>query len=385
MTIQESSLCEPYQELDSVWSAIKESQAPLFLFGGGAVNSPSFKLVIEVLIEKNIPYVASLKGSEKIESSNCFLGMIGAYGTRAANYAVQNCDLLVVVGSRLDVRQTGAKTDLFAKNAKIIQVDIDENQLNNRVNCAQNINIASECFFKRILEASISKANQFWLSRLTSLFEKTFVDEYFDWSVSPFKLFSSLNESFKNNPVQFVADVGNNQMWAAHTLRIVDRQAIHYSGGLGAMGFAIPTALGLHYATGEQVVVITGDGGAQLNIQELDIIARENLPVLIVVFNNYSLGMVRGFQEMYFEGRNSSTFWNGYSSEFVRIGEAYNIESIAVDSVDSFVVHVNKFINLNKPYLIEIVMPDARECRPRLEFGRAIDQQLPLINCDVNL
>ena len=142
------------------------------------------------------------------------------------------------------------------------------------------------------------------------------------------------------------------------------------------MGFAIPAAIGACNAGNKPVIVITGDGGAQLNIQELDIIARDQLPVLIIVLNNHSLGMVRGFQEMYFEGRNSSTYWNGYTSQFKAIGEAYGISSTVVSTHEEFAAQVGMFIESPRPALIELMMPDARECRPRLEFGRSIDQQL---------
>jgi acetolactate synthase-1/2/3 large subunit len=192
-------------------------------------------------------------------------------------------------------------------------------------------------------------------------------------------LFNCLNEKFKDKPVQYVADVGNNQMWAAHTLRINKNQACHHSGGLGAMGFALPTGIGLHYATNEAVVVITGDGGIQLNIQELDIIAREGLPVMIVLMNNYSLGMVRGFQELYFDGRNSSTYWGGYGCDFQKISQGYQTNSVRVDSFQGFEAAVSQFIKNPTPLLVEVIMQDARECRPRLEYGNTLDQQSPQI------
>jgi acetolactate synthase I/II/III large subunit len=168
-------------------------------------------------------------------------------------------------------------------------------------------------------------------------------------------------------------------MWAAHTLRINRNQACHHSGGLGAMGFALPTGIGLHYATNDAVVVITGDGGIQLNIQELDIIAREGLPVMIVLMNNYSLGMVRGFQELYFDGRNSSTYWGGYGCNFQKIAQGYQINSVKVDSLQGFESAVSQFIKNPTPLLVEVIMQDARECRPRLEFGKTLDQQSPQI------
>ena len=123
------------QECDELIEYLNQSKKPLFLFGGGAANSRALPSFIENLSSANIPYVSSLKGSEKVFATDSYFGMIGAYGTRAANYALQNCDLLVVLGSRLDVRQTGAKVEEFAKNAKIIQVDLDKSQLSNRVKC----------------------------------------------------------------------------------------------------------------------------------------------------------------------------------------------------------------------------------------------------------
>lgn len=192
-------------------------------------------------------------------------------------------------------------------------------------------------------------------------------------------MFSTFNELAEGQALDYVVDVGNNQMWAAHTLRLGSHQAMHHSGGLGTMGFAIPTAVGACIAGGKPVVVITGDGGAQLNIQELDIIARERLPILTVVLNNHSLGMVRGFQEMYFEGRNSSTYWDGYTSQFQALGAAYGIDSRSLNDLETLKVAVAEFLANGKPMLIEVLMPDARECRPRLEFGRPINEQSPLL------
>jgi acetolactate synthase-1/2/3 large subunit len=369
---------------NDIFYELGKSKNPLFLIGGGAVNNSSFIKWLDCIANTHLPYVASLKGAEKVKATDCYFGMIGAYGTRTANFAVQNCDLLIVIGSRLDVRQTGSQPVDFARKAKIIQIDIDCNQLNNRVNCDFAYNVNAEAFFDQFLKEKINAKETWknWHKELLTNFSKTFANEYTDWSVSPFNIFEVLNKKMNGSKVHYVADVGNNQMWAAHTLRMNEGQCGHHSGGLGAMGFAIPTAIGIHYGSQCPVVVITGDGGAQLNIQELDIIAREQLPILIIVMNNFSLGMVRGFQEMYFDGRNSSTYWNGYSSKFEKLGLAYNINSIAVTTVEDFSKQVDNFLDSELPYLIEVIMPDARECRPRLEFGKPIDQQMPTLSVE---
>ncbi|MGU5817627.1 thiamine pyrophosphate-binding protein [Aeromonas hydrophila] len=364
----------------SVFKRLSQAKKPLFLIGGGAVNADTFPLWQQRVARMGIPHVASLKGSEKCQSLQGYYGVIGSYGTRTANYAIQNCDLLVVLGSRMDVRQTGSDTNDFARNADIIQIDIDAAQLANRVKAELDINTDCENFFscfedKLAYDLVMSDG---WVSELNQHWSDNYIDEYQDWSISPFEICKKLEKSFKSVPVHYVADVGNNQMWAAHSILLNQGQAIHHSGGLGAMGFAIPTAIGVAYATREPVVIMTGDGGAQLNIQELDIIARERLPVLTIIFNNESLGMVRAFQEMYFDGRNESTYWNGYSSSFCSLGRAYNIISFSTSNIDEFESLLLRFSSNPEPMLIEVLMSDARECRPRLSFGHPIDKQFPL-------
>ena len=366
------------EKFQTLLEELNKAQKPLFLIGGGAVNSSLLMDFVDALSDSNIPYVSSLKGSEKVHATDLYFGMIGAYGTRTANYAIQNCDLLIVLGSRLDVRQTGAKTEQFAKNAKIVQMDLDGSQLNNRIKC-ESIHVNIDDFLQFYLTQDLTQKTSDWKNELHKKQAKLFVDEYNDWTISPFQLFSILNKKFTDTPVQYVADVGNNQMWAAHTLQLQKGQACHHSGGLGAMGFALPTGIGLHYATNDPVVVITGDGGIQLNIQELDIIARERLPVMVILLNNYSLGMVRGFQELYFDGRNSSTYWGGYSCDFQKISLGYRTNSIQVSSLADFERAVKQFIETPAPLLIEVIMNDARECRPRLEYGNALDKQSPQV------
>jgi acetolactate synthase-1/2/3 large subunit len=366
-------------DLDFIINKLQNAKKPLLLIGGGAVNSSGFQKWLEQIELRGIPYVASLKGAEKIKASDLYLGMLGAYGTRAANHAVQNCDLLLVLGSRMDVRQTGAQPEDFARNAEIIQIDLQEGQLNNRVIADFSYQIELSEYFSRFSPLQIPVNNDWsvWTALLKEKFRVTFIDEYTTWNLSPFGLFTQLNKLTERVALDYILDVGNNQMWAAHTLRLNAQQAMHHSGGLGSMGFAIPAAIGACYAGKKPIIVITGDGGAQLNIQELDIIARDKLPILTIVMNNHSLGMVRGFQEMYFEGRNSSTYWNGYTSQFKKIGEAYRVESKTIISMQAFSSALESFLESPRPLLLEVSMSDARECRPRLEYGRAIDQQSP--------
>jgi acetolactate synthase-1/2/3 large subunit len=202
-------------------------------------------------------------------------------------------------------------------------------------------------------------------------------DEYSDWKISPSALFKKMNNAFAGNPVDFVCDVGNHQMWAAQSLRLSAGQAVHYSGGMGAMGFAFPAALGIAIQSQHKVVVITGDGSMQINIQELDTLRRMGLDVTIIVMNNAALGMVKNFQDMYFDGRNQSTK-KGYSSPpFADIATAYGVAAQRIDSVAEMDRIISMLPGHNGPLLIEVMMEDATECRPRLAFGSRLDEQYP--------
>jgi acetolactate synthase I/II/III large subunit len=219
-----------------------------------------------------------------------------------------------------------------------------------------------------------------WLQSLAIQRDRAQANEYADWTISPSEIFKKLNRALANQPVDFVCDVGNHQMWAAQSLRLSPNQAVHYSGGMGAMGFALPAALGIAIQSKNKVVVITGDGSLQINIQELDTLNRLGLDLTIIVLNNSVLGMVKNFQDMYFDGRDQSTK-KGYSSpSFSAIATAYGIEAHRATGAAETEHLLNLITNHKGPLLIEIMMEGATECRPRLAFGSKLDEQFPKLN-----
>lgn len=376
----ETSISDLYYETASINNDLINASKPLVLFGGGAVNDDLLPDFLEKLNLLNVPYVASLKGCEKIIKSTNYLGMIGSYGKRVANYAIQHCDLLLVIGSRLDVRQTGSDCEDFARNARIIQIDIDEHQLNNRIKADKSLHMDTHTFYKEFIKLNTEltdKSN--WIELLLDKEQFYHMDEYTEFKLNPFNIFNLINEKFKGVTVQFVCDVGNNQMWAAHSIQLDIYQKMHHSGGLGAMGFSIPTSLGVQLASGAPVISFSGDGGAHLNIQEIDIIARENLPILIIVLNNKALGMVKNFQDMYFDCRNQSTYWEKYSCDFVQIGKGYNLRSEKIRNLDQLSTAIDHFLSNPQPMLLEIDIESVNECRPRLSFGDKLDSQSPTL------
>ena len=365
--------------LNNLESFCQEAKRPLICIGGGARWADGMDEWLSNADSFGIPYVSTLMGHERVTAANHYFNMIGSYGNREANWAVQNCDLLIVIGARLDVRQTGADTADFARNARIVQIDIDPAQLNNRVLADLNICTSAAIFFNEfsIKTDTFPKLASSWLVDLLKKRDQAQSNEYKDWVISPSEVFKKLNHYLANHKVDYVCDVGNHQMWAAHSLRLSPNQAVHYSGGMGAMGFALPAAIGIAVQSQNKVVLITGDGSLQINIQELDTLNRLGLDMTIIVMNNMVLGMVKNFQDMYFDGRDQSTR-KGYSSPvFVDIAKAYGIKAQRVFNIAEMDNALSAIVDQKGPILIEVMMDGATECRPRLAFGSKLDEQFP--------
>jgi acetolactate synthase I/II/III large subunit len=308
--------------------------------------------------------------------------MIGTYGNREANWAVQNCDLLIVLGARLDVRQTGSDTKDFARCAKIVQIDIDPSQLDNRVDVDMKICASINTFFEqfKIDNSMFSGIDPMWIKELKNRRLTYDRDEYLHPTLTPYRLFNSLNRIMADRAVEYVCDIGNHQMWAANLLRLGKNQIIHFSGGMGAMGFGLPTAIGIALRSGIKTITITGDGSVQVNIHEFDTLKRLNLDLTIIVLNNRSLGMVKNYQDMYFDGLDQSTK-KGYSCpSFYHVAKAYGIDAILVCDAEDMELALQKMINRSGPLLIEIDMDGAVECRPRLTFGHKLEDQEPKLD-----
>jgi acetolactate synthase-1/2/3 large subunit len=355
------------------------AQRPLVCLGGGARWAAGLDAWLDALEQHRVPYVSTLMGHEKIRCGDHYFNMIGSYGNREANWAAQNCDLLIVLGARLDVRQTGSDASDFARCGKIIQIDIDPAQLDNRVKADLNFCADVADFFAQVPvgAATFPQIDNSWVQQLVRRRADGDVDEYPDWGISPGRIFKLLNETMRGRPVNYVCDVGNHQMWAAQGLRLERGQAVHYSGGMGAMGFALPAALGVGLSSQSKTIVISGDGSLQVNSQELDTLNRLQLDLTIIVLNNFSLGMVKNFQDMYFDGRNQSTR-TGYSCpSFSRLAEAYGLPSIQVHDLDTLHAALERMAAQTSPLLIEIMMEGATECRPRLAYGGKLDEQYP--------
>jgi acetolactate synthase-1/2/3 large subunit len=368
-------------ELDQLLSLCKKATRPLVLFGGGAIWADGFPKWVDALNKNGIPYISTLMGHQRMEWRPCFFEMLGTYGTRIANWAVQNCDLLLVIGARLDVRQTGSKIGDFARKAKVVQIDIDPGQLENRVKAELNINIGAETFYERfkVDTGTFPKSSKKWMADLNTKKKAYDKDEYVGMTISPSKCFELLNRFNKGRPVEYVCDVGNHQMWAGNLLRLGKSQAVHYCGGMGAMGFGLPASIGIAMISGKKTINIAGDGSLQINIHELDTLYREKLDVTVVVLNNRCLGMVKTFQDLYFDGLNQSTK-KGYSCpSFVDVAKGFKVDAVRASTVKELEKAFGMMNKTKRPLLIEVMMEQATDCRPRLLFGNDLDDQDPKI------
>lgn len=373
------------QLIRQVAEKIKTSTRPVILVGGGVRIANATHELIKFADQTGIPVVTTLMGLDSMPHDHpSFCGMLGAYGNRYANFSVANCDLLLAVGSRLTTRQTSPNPNTFARAAQIIHVDIDPFELD-----------------RSIVDLSIQSDAKTFLTQLNhelSLFDKNSITEWVEQTTEYKKRYPSYPSPYFKEPFidpnffmkqlsDFLStgdiiclDVGQNQIWAAQSFELKDNQRMLISGGHGAMGYSLPAAIGAFMASnGHRVISISGDGGFQMNIQELQTVVRNNIPLKIVVMNNECLGMIRHFQEIYFDSRYFGTV-EGYSCpNFESIANAYHIKYYQIQRHDQVSLILKQAMNEEGVVLIEVVLPQNTYVVPKLEMGRPIEDQSPLL------
>lgn len=365
--------------VEKIKQILKSSKRPVILVGGGARKN-SVREKLKILLEKiKIPVVGSLCGLDVLPHNHeCFLGFIGHYGNRYANLAVANTDCLIVLGSRLDERQLGGYKTKLKQNAKIIRVDVDRYELNRKFEedisiCSTVENFLDALNCENYEELNYSK----WLELANTLKKR-----YPSYNIETQKhnannFLHHISKILPNNCI-VCADVGQNQMCVAQALELSDERRLINSAGYGSMGFSLPAAIGASYAYPRRMILsINGDGGIQMNIQELHTIKRDNLPINIIVLNNTCLGMIRKTQEKLFSGKDFISV-DGYSvPNFKEIAKAYGIEYLKIDKFEDY-GNLKNFLSDNSPRFIEVMLPVHMENYP--EPGETIDTQMPLLS-----
>ncbi|AMR32926.1 acetolactate synthase [Mucilaginibacter sp. PAMC 26640] len=370
--------------LQDIFNSIKGAKRPLLLVGRG-VRAAFAKKEMDAFLQKTeLPVITTLLAIDAAEYDHpSRVGFIGSYGNRWANIAFGECDLLVVVGSRLDIRQTGADTKFF-ENRTIYHIDCESEEINNRVKgCVPIVTDARqffEAFNKAAKEEKFEKPVE-WLQYISGL-KKQWPDtkELTPEGINPNYFMHALSHNSRAAKC-YVADVGSHQMWAAQSLEIYKDQLFLTSAGMGAMGYALPAGIGACFALDlSPVIVIVGDGCMQINIQELQTIVRNKLPVKVVVMNNKNLGMIRQFQDSYFESRYQSTYWGYSAPDFEKVAKAYGMAALTIDSEDEMQEAVNWMwneTNGGEPVLLQVMIDPHTNTYPKIAFGKPITEMEP--------
>ncbi|MDD3008369.1 MAG: thiamine pyrophosphate-binding protein [Arcobacter sp.] len=371
------------KNIDEFINLLKESKRPIVLIGGGVRLSNANVELLNYVEKYNIPVVYSLMGKDAISEDYKYnLGLIGSYGNRYGNLALANSDLILVLGSRLDTRQTGTSLDTFAREAKIIQVDVDKNELGSKIKIDIEINYDVKDFIVTLNKYEINIDTTEWLKKLKEYKNKFSSTVGIDNNLKiPNYVVSIISKYLQDEDI--CVDVGQHQMWTAQSLNIKATQRVLFSGGMGAMGFALPASIGACIGSNKRTVVIAGDGGIQMNIQELEVINRRKLPIKIFVLNNKNLGMVRQFQELYFDKKYLGTIDDYSVPNFVDITKAYGIKARKIDNISKLEIELKDIFSSNDPELINIELPvEMTTVEPKLIVNKPIEDMHPFISKD---
>ncbi|MBI3967339.1 MAG: biosynthetic-type acetolactate synthase large subunit [Chloroflexi bacterium] len=358
------------RQIKAAANVINQARKPLIIAGHGVAISGAFDELLTLAERADIPVTWTLLGSSTFpDTHRLSLGMTGLHGTSVSNRAICECDALIAIGMRMDDRVTG-KVSGFAPNAKIVHVDIDPAEIGKNVKV--HVPIVGDA--KKVLSALVELVNPAerpsWHEQLAE-FERRHpgmaIHQDKSEMLLPQTALKALSEVCDGEAI-ITTDVGQHQMWAARYIRFKQYNRFASSGGLGSMGFGLPSAMGAQFACPNDVVwTVVGDGGFQMNIQELATIAEHNLPVKICLLNNYYLGMVRQIQELFYQGRYSASYLG--SPDFVKICDGYGLPAWRVTTPEECEPAIRAAMAHNGPALVEFVIDANENCFPMIPPG----------------
>ena len=339
------------KEIADAIAMIEASERPFVFVGGGAVLSGASRELREFVDKLDAPVTDSLMGKGAFPGTDPrYTGMLGMHGTKASNYGVSECDLLIVLGARFSDRVTG-NTETFAKNAKILQIDIDPAEINkNIIVSAEIIGDLKEVL--HILNRNLKPQDHHeWIEKVESYKEKYPLKYHHDVLTGPFIVEEIYRQT--DGDALVVTEVGQHQMWAAQYYKYTQPRTLLTSGGLGTMGYGLGAAMGAKTGRPEKTVVnIAGDGCFRMNMNEIATAVRHNIPVIEVVVNNHVLGMVRQWQDLFYDERYSATVLRD-AVDFAKLAEAMGAVGIHVETQEEFRKAFADALKLNRPVVID--------------------------------
>ncbi len=363
------------RQIDRAVELLTLAERPLLYAGGGVILSNASEELVRFAEQMMIPITTTLMGLGAVPGDHPLnLGMLGMHGTEYANYAVTECDLLIAVGVRFDDRVTG-KIDTFAPHAKIIHIDIDPAEIGKN----KKVDVPIVGDVRNILGELVQKLQkmghyQTWHEKIKGWKKKHPLRYKDDGKLRPQYIIQQLSALLEEDDI-IVSEVGQNQMWTAQYYCFRKPRTWITSGGLGTMGYGLPASMGVHYARPDKTVFdIAGDGSIQMNIQELGTIAQYKIPVKIAILNNQYLGMVRQWQELFYDRRYS--FTELPAVDFVKIAQAYGIDGIRVESRDEVQSALKTAINTPGPFMLDFRIEREENVYPIVPPGAANNEMI---------
>jgi len=358
--------------------AINDSERPVLYAGGGVIISGAAEELAKLARKANIPVTTTLMGLGCFpEDDPLSLRMLGMHGTVCANYAVTQCDLLIAVGARFDDRVTG-KLDAFAPNAQIVHIDVSPASIGKSVPADIPVVGDAKQVLSQLLKLVEHRERKGWLEQ-TAQWRREFPLSYDRQAttVKPQFVVEQVRDVSDDDTI-VVTDVGQCQMWGAQYYCYVKPRTFLSSGGLGTMGYGLPAAIGAQFACPDKTVfVVAGDGSLQMNIQEFSTAVGNKLPIKIVLLDNGYLGMVRQWQELFFNRRYSSTYLAELNPDFVKVAEAYGAIGMRVEAKEGVRPALEAAMQVSdKPVLIDFRIDPEENVSPMVPPGEGIDRML---------
>ena len=383
----------PVGQLKRAYKLLKSAKKPLILAGGGVNIARANKQLQEFVEKENVPVVTTIMGKGAIPTTHpLYIGNCGMHGKYAANIAVTECDVLFSIGTRFNDRITGDLNE-FAPHAKIVHIDVDTASISRNVVVDVPVVSDAKTALEKLIEWAEPKKTEKWLEQIRQWDEENPLAMCRDRGLSPQMIMEHINKEFPHSI--YVTDVGQHQMWATQYLELDEESQLITSGGLGTMGFGFPAAIGAKIANRDKdVVLVTGDGGFQMNIQEMATAVTQGTNITICLLNNYYLGMVRQMQELFYGKRYSATCLRKrpgcpndckgpneacpkYTPDFVKLAESYGAYGIRVENeadIDAAFAEAKK--HKDAPTIIEFMIATDQLVLPMVKSGNPMSEMI---------